>query len=415
MRVAVDGRVMQNRYHGIGRHTFELVTELAAAGLELVVSVPPQTGRLDVRHLRALPNVLCIPSPVDVTALRSQWALGRLFAGFAPDVMLVPYHLSTPVVHRRMPVLTMVHDCIFEREAAALPRGRALFLARYRLATRLALRSASTVATVSEATRRDLHRFYGVDLPHENVIPHGVSLRFFATQDQPDPRPAGLPRRYVLHVGVRRPHKNQRLLVEALAGLRGPLEDVGLVLVGDKDERFKDGIDDLIAEHGLQNRVHQLADVDDAQLGGLYTHACVFAFPSTIEGFGLPILEAMAAGTPVVASSTEAVVEASAHAAHIVPDWQPATWTAALAAVITSPAHSAELQRLGGAVAARNGWAASAQRTLTLLEATAAIPTSRRLRASGSRPSSSSWSSSSSPSSGSAQPAVGTTPREVRR
>ncbi len=167
-------------------------------------------------------------------------------------------------------------------------------------------------------------------------------------------------------------HKNQRVLVEALAALRSDLHPTSrLVLVGQPDPRCPDEVGELTATLGLSDRVRRYTHIDDETLLGLYANAAVFAFPSLAEGFGLPVLEAMAAGLPVVASDAEAVQEAAGGGAIIVPARAASQWAQALARVLGDPQLARDLTELGRAVAARHTWSQSAERTLALLTASA--------------------------------------------
>ena len=109
-----------------------------------------------------------------------------------------------------------------------------------------------------------------------------------------------LPERFILAVGAHRPHKNHEVLVRALAAVPG---DVGLVIVGYFDPSFRDPLPGLIAELGLESRVTLVPEVAEEWLPAVYRAASVFAFPSLAEGYGIPVLEAMAAGVPVVMSN----------------------------------------------------------------------------------------------------------------
>jgi glycosyltransferase involved in cell wall biosynthesis len=404
LRILVDGRVMQDRYHGIGRYAFELLRELAGRDVELTLLYCPDRGRLDVPKLAACRTVRPVASRVPVASVRSQWLLRQTARRARPDVIFIPYHLSTPVRRGRIPVLAMIHDCVFERAAAAGPAdgpsggggggggGRAFSLA-YGAATRVAARAADAIAVPSQAARRDLRRFYGIELPAEAIVPHGVGAQFFPPDSpespespdspespagpdslaRPRPRPPGLdlPDRYILHVGAQRPHKNQRVLVRALAELAGRHPGLGLVLVGQPDPRFPDEIGELTRALGLDGRVRRYAHLDDEMLLGVYANAAIFGYPSLVEGFGMPVLEAMAAGLAVVASDAEAVREVAGGAAVIVPARDPGAWARELDRVLTDSGLAGELRRRSRAAAAGHTWAQAADRTLTLLSRTA--------------------------------------------
>ena len=373
MRVAVDGRVLVDRYHGIGRYTWEVLRRLAADDLRLAVLLPPDTGRIDTAPLLARADVVTARAAAAPVSAGGQRELHGWLHRMRPDVLLSPYHLAAPLPAARCAVVPVVHDCMFERGVAATPGGPAAgwaFRSGYRVATATVLATAARAVTISQASRSDLTRFYRRVLPPTDVVGHGVSDRFALVCRRPHDVPDGS-RRYVLTVGVRRPHKNQRVLLEALARLPAELSDVGLVVVGQRDDRVPDELPALVERLGLDGRVRLAEDVGDAELGELYAGAAAFAFPSLAEGFGLPVLEAMAAGVPVVCSDADAVVEAGGGAAVVVPARNPDAWAGALAGLLSHPAAAADRVAAGRVVAAARTWDAAAGATLAVLRAAA--------------------------------------------
>ncbi len=173
--------------------------------------------------------------------------------------------------------------------------------------------------------------------------------------------------RCVLHVGVHRPHKNHAVLVAAFAEVARAIPDVRLVLVGQPDPRFPLSVPDIARAHGVEDRVDVLPEVDNDELARLYGGASVFAFPSFVEGFGLPVLEAMAAGVPVVASDAAAAVEASGGAALNVSARDVRGWAEALTRVLADRGLAARMAAHGREVASAATWERSAERTLRLL------------------------------------------------
>lgn len=365
LNVLVDGRVMQDHYHGIGRYTFELLLELSKHNVRLVVLHNPNVGRLDVSELLDRPSVYGLECRVPVASLRSQLVLSQSVLTFRPDVVLVPYHLGTPFLHGKTPIVSVMHDCIFERSAAA--NGHSIFSATYTAFSRLAVRSATALACPSESSRSDISRFYRTDVPPEAVLPHGVGAQFFSLSNRPRPVSTQLPERYILHVGARRPHKNQSVLVKALVELRRRHPDLGLVLVGQSDPRVPDEVSSLIKTLDLTRYVYQFTSADDDLLQDLYANAAVFAYPSLVEGFGMPVLEAMAAGLPTVTSDAEAVVEVASGGALVVPATVTERWVEALDQVLSDPETAQQLRERGRAVATKHTWARSAELTLALL------------------------------------------------
>jgi len=369
---------MQDNYHGIGRHTFELVRRLAERNVELLVlRDPSKPGRLDVDGL-AGPRVRLIDLAIPVVSPAAQPRWPGLLSATGPDVLVVPYHLAAPWLHPGVPTVAFVHDCIFEADPAFAPGGRHFRLA-YQMATRLALARSTVVATVSEATRQELRHRYGCRLPDDAVVPHGVGDQFRALAgDVADHSSRWGRGRYVLHVGAQRPHKNHSVLIAAFAEVAKMLPEVQLILVGQPDRRFPPTIPQLIRAHALTGRVHVLEKVDDDELLSLYAHAAAFAFPSLVEGFGLPVLEAMAAGVPTVTSDAAAVVEAGGGASLVVPARDIRGWAQALVRVLTDASLAADLVARGRDVAADQTWDRAADRTLRLLEGVCAHRTDGR-------------------------------------
>jgi glycosyltransferase involved in cell wall biosynthesis len=370
MRVAVDGRVVRDNYHGIARHTLELLRVLRGDDVELVVlqgTAPDR--RLSLRELAGEPGVELVPFPARLASLAEQRQWPAVLRAVSADVLFVPYHLATPW-WSPIPVVTVIHDCIFEADPAFAPSG--WVRGAYRAVTRLAITRATTVATVSQATRADLRRHYGLAIPPGNVVRHGVNPAFGGPC--PPERLAeararlSLPERYVLHVGVRRPHKNQSVLLKAFARLAGDHPGLGLVLVGGPDERFPDPVPGLVAALGLGDRVRLLPNVPEPLLVPVYRGASAVAFPSHIEGFGLPVLEAMAAGVPVVASTAPAVGEVTEGAAVLVSPDDTEGWAAALTRVLGDRGLAGGLRARGHEVVSRHTWDAAGSRTRQLLE-----------------------------------------------
>ncbi len=207
----------------------------------------------------------------------------------------------------------------------------------------------------------------GVEEGRIRLVPYGPGQDFRPITDggqlEATLRRYGVRRPYVLSVCRAYVHKNLAGLLRAYAVLRGRRGDVQLVLTG---ERYRAGgdLDRLTEELGLRDRVVFTGFVSNAELNALYSGADAFAFPSLAEGFGLPVLEAMACGTPVVASDASAVPEAVGEAGVVADARDPESFAAALARVLEDRALAAHCRARGAARVALFDWAASARRTL---------------------------------------------------
>ncbi len=295
-----------------------------------------------------------VETDLPVTALHRVAALRRLLGGLDAGVLYSPYHAFTPLA-ASCPVVSAVHDCIWE-ENPAYAGGRARQLAFLGLSW-ACLQRTSAVVVPSRATAQALTRYYP-RVAGTVVIPNGVGLPrpgtgTAATVEQT--RSAlDLPRLYLLHIGARRPHKNQVLLLDMLARLD---PSVSLVLVGRRDPRMRDDVDERIHRLGLRDRVRVIDSVDDQHLPALYGGAAAFVFPSLVEGYGIPPLEAMAAGTPVVASAIPVLAEVCQQAASLVSPFDLDGWVSAVERILTDPAATDQKVMLGRDVARRSGWA----------------------------------------------------------
>jgi alpha-1,3-rhamnosyl/mannosyltransferase len=235
----------------------------------------------------------------------------------------------------------------------------------YRVAHGLALRSARWVLAISEATRQDLARFFRLDPARVTVTPLAVDARF-APQPAPVVQAArqryGLPERYVLFLGSNKPHKNLSGLVQSWPSVVRRQPGARLVIAGHWDERFPEARR-LSQELGLQDSVRFAGPIADADLPAVYSGAALFVFPSFYEGFGLPVLEAMACGAPVVCSNTSSLPEVAGDAALLVDPGDHAALAEAIGAVLAD-AHVAEaMRRRGVSQAARFTWEATALAT----------------------------------------------------
>ena len=215
----------------------------------------------------------------------------------------------------------------------------------------LAARRAAGFICVSDATRADLVARYPALDSRAVAIPLGVGERFL-----------GLGGEYVLAVGTREPRKNLARLIEAFAGLPRELrERFRLAVAGAQ------GWDESQAHASADERVVMLGFVDDADLPSLYAGASVFAFPSLGEGFGLPVLEAMAAGTPVLTSDRSSLPEVAGDAALLVDPTAISSIRAGLARLLADSGLRSDLAARGRGRAATFTWERTARATLDYL------------------------------------------------
>ncbi len=269
----------------------------------------------------------------------------------------------------RCPTVVTVHDLSF----ALFPEwARGANAAYLRLFTRLSCKKATRIIAVSEHTRRDVIRLYGVADDKVQAIPHGVDARFSPRSGQEIAefrRTHALPEHFILFVGTLEPRKNLVKLIQAFSNIKSQLSNLKLVLVGGRgwadDEIFA-----AIEKLGLHEHViwAGYAPADDLPLW--YNSADVFAFPSLYEGFGMPLLEAMACGTPVVTSTAACLPEVAGDAALIVPPDDADALADALQRALTDRAVRQTLRANGLARAAAFTWEDTARRTAAVYRQT---------------------------------------------
>ena len=355
--------------HGLARSVMKLATHMREpdGGLALRVLVNPHLEQ--IFPLSELPaHVDVIGTDVTVFAQYRSWELARLIRAVDAAVLYVPYPTFTPLV-RPCPFVVTLHDCTIESDVGFA--GSWFRQAATRTITRMALRRAAVMTAPSLASLADIRRHYPA-APNPTLIPNGVDVRPFGQVTASAMAEARaryqLPEKFVLAVGAHRPHKNHEVLVQAMAAVPG---DVGLVIVGNPDHSFRDPLPGLIAALGLESRVRLLPDVADEWLPAVYRAASVFAFPSLTEGYGLPVLEAMAARVPVVTSDIAVMAEVAGSAALMVPPRDVAGWISAITRVLGDAALAARLTEAGRAAAAGASWEHGASALCGLLSAVA--------------------------------------------
>ena len=324
--LGIDGRVLDDRFHGIGRITYELLVRLATGEREIVLFLDEgqQSQRFDLDAIAGLPGVRAVPFRHGLSSVTQFLAWPSALRKAGVGVALFPYHLGAAVIGARRRV-AVIHDCIFEEDRSYAPdtRTRLLYIALTKVVAR-----RTTVVTPSLASAAAVGRFHHVRVPPEHVVEWGVGGQFSSAVTRPEVvNGRTIPDTYFLHVGARRPHKNVPHLVRVLASLPAHHH---LILVGSADPRWPDETMSTARELGVADRVIELSSVSEADLLGLYAGARAFLYPSFVEGFGLPLLEAMAAGTPVLASDIPVFREVAEGAGLLAPPAEVEPWVRAV-------------------------------------------------------------------------------------
>jgi len=259
-----------------------------------------------------------------------------------------------------------IHDVIYRIHPEAHAGWRSLAL---RALVPLAARRSDRVIVPSKSTRDDLMRLLKVPEEKIDLVRNGLGTPLAKRWDSEE----DLRRRYdlgarpfVLTVSLKRPHKNLLRLLEAIALIPGERRPI-LVLAGHRTP-YEDELRARAAELGLGDDTRFLGWVPDEELEGLYRSSSCFVFPSLYEGFGLPVLEAMARGVPVACSNRGALVEVADSAALTFDPEQPHAIAAAIERLLADPAERERLRHAGRENAARFTWVEAARRTFETYE-----------------------------------------------
>ncbi len=351
---------------GTERYSLHLIRELVAQGeahrFRLYRSTAPP---LDLLLPSDRVEWRVIPFPRLWTHVRLAWEV----AAHRPDLLFVPSHVL-PAIHPRRSVVT-VHDLGYRFFPQAHPRFQRWYLD---FSTRANARAAMHILADSEATRADLTGEYGADPAKISVVYPGVdeSLR---PETDPDVLAQvrdryGLGPRYLLYLGTLQPRKNLVRLLEAFRLFRevdAAHEDVQLVLAG-KVGWLADEIVGGVGRLGLEGSVVLPGFVPDQERGALLSGALAFLFPSLYEGFGFPVLEAMACGAPVLCSNSSSLPEVAGEAAWLVDPLDEGAIAAGLVRLVGDEALRHRLAAQGFEQVRRFSWRRTGAEVLAVLE-----------------------------------------------
>ena len=359
MRIGIDARKLHD--FGIGTYIRNLLRELGKLDhdTEYVILCSPD----DDAAVRAFGDNF---RPVIETAgnysvseqIRIPLALWRERV----DLFHAPHYVLPPLV--RCPSVVTIHDCIHLLFPQYLPNRFALAYARTSIA--LAAKRSTRVITGSESAKRDIQRFVDVPPGKIDVIYHSYDPIFGVEPDADTVHRVReryqLHSEFVLYAGSVRPHKNLERLIEAFQIVRSRgLDELKLVLIGDDISKYT-ALRRAVHRYQLHNYVRFLGHVPGDTLAVMYRLAGVFVFPSLYEGFGLPPLEAMASGTPVVASNASSLPEVTGDAALLVDPYSAAAIAEGIHRVLTDNDLRSDLRRRGPLRARQFSWESSVRR-----------------------------------------------------
>jgi glycosyltransferase involved in cell wall biosynthesis len=365
VRIAIDARKLHD--FGIGTYLRNLLRHLARIDSRTEYVLLCHAADMDL-PAQLGPNFRSVLEPSGNYSVREQVHVPWVLLRERPDLFHAPHYVLPPLIRCRSVVT--IHDTIHLTFPQYLPNRMAYAYARASMWA--AARRSDRILTVSEASKRDILRYFRVPPEKVVVVPNAIDERF---SREPDPQHVERVRerfqlqgRFVLYVGNIKPHKNLVRLIEAFHALRRHgLEDVKLLIIGDEISKYPE-LRRAVHHYKLHKYVRFLGYLPDETLAILYRLAALFVFPSLYEGFGLPPLEAMASGTPVVTSNISSLPEVTGDAAVLVDPYDPAAIEAGMRRVLTDPALVAEMRRKGLQRATAFSWEASVRRTWAIYQ-----------------------------------------------
>jgi glycosyltransferase involved in cell wall biosynthesis len=322
MKIAIDARKWRD--YGIGTYVRNLVRHLARLDRETTYFLfCPSADQATLRDLAE--NFVPVVDDSRGYRLQEHISIPQKLRSLGVDLFHTP-HYVLPLLCRGRSVVT-IHDCIHLLFPEYLPNSYAKHYAKFMMGQ--AISRSEMILTVSDASRNDILRFYPDADPEKlHVVPNAIDP---AILDEPSEEDMARVReryqirgRFVLYAGNIKPHKNLERLIAAFGQLkqRPGHEDVKLFIAGDDAHKYL-SLRRAVETAGVRHDVRFFGFVPDATHAALYRMAALFAFPSLYEGFGLPPLEAMACGTPVLTSRLSSLPEVVGDAAVLVDPYNP--------------------------------------------------------------------------------------------
>lgn len=355
-RIGIDGRM--HAHSGIGRYITMLLKHLPSAAdgeRQFVVFSPDRFADGPFRYITTRSGPLSFFEQFDLYK-----------SGFGDDLDLFHSPQFNIPLFSTVPQVTTIHDCAYVK----YPEEFSNILDRclYTFMFRIALMKSKKIIAVSHATKEDLQRIYGVRAEKIRVVHEGVDEEFFESpagseQDMPDVNGP-----FMLFVGIPRPRKNLERILRAFAATKGHIDgQMKLVIAGPEDNRFLN-IRQLTAKLNIEKSILLTGSITDQQLSSLYRSATCFLFPTLYEGFGLPILEAMASGAPVITSQRPAHMEIAGDAAFLVDPVDVGAMTEAIIRISEDNSFREGLIQKGLDRARMFSWETCAEQTLAVYD-----------------------------------------------
>ena len=365
MKIGVDARLLSRPLTGIGRYTLEMCRALSIVSNVSLCLYSPAPFRPE--SMLGLETANIRTGSWEAGVLRQLWAetyLPKWATNDAVDVFWGPAHRLPLRLPKSMARVVTIHDLVW-KYAGDTMRPLSRFLERCQ--TPLAVHSADAVIAVSGSTANAVMSEFGIDNDKLNVVHLGANLAAieppFSSLQQ-----FGIDRPYFLFVGTIEPRKNLTRLLTAYSNLAQSVKDQAVLVIAGGEGWGGVNIHDAVDSLGLRGNVHLLGYVDEPTLVGLYANAQFLAMPSLYEGFGLPLIEAMAYGVPVLTSDNSSMPEVAGNAGLLVDAKDVNSISDGLDQLITNKELRSRLAANAKINADRFSWDESADRILAVFE-----------------------------------------------
>ena len=369
VHLIVDATCLGNRLTGLERYTLEVVKQMIRLnmGCNFKLSVLLSQGSECLFGECEVPNITYYESPVRARIATEQIWIPWMVYVLSPTHGFFPAFPPSPIIYRlrNFKVLKTVYDGAMWRYPATLSWKNKLYMrplesfgiGHYDVIHTISRFSADEISNFfPSASRKIVNSSIGIDLDSFKIKPVEEELAAVIKKYE-------LPSKFILFVGTIEPRKNLLFLLHAIDELRNSMPKCHLVMAGREGWGIAE-VRQLIQSLHLEKHVSMLGSVPDAQLSSLYRLASLFVFPSIYEGFGLPIIEAMASGTPVIASNTSSIPEAAGDAAILLSPHDKSAWVEAITRVLGDANLSAGMSTAGLEQANRFSWRSVADKIL---------------------------------------------------
>lgn len=362
MKIAIDAREMVGAVAGKGRYVAEVAKALATINKENIYFLYSKQS-VDIKLPKNFQNVLIGGLP----GLRQLWlALDAKKRGcdlfFSPTGYL-------PVIFSLIPSVVTVHDLAIFVTKDARPALKTLIAEKLLLG--MVIKKARHITAVSESTKNDLVRLFGVPKEKITTTLLGYDKAAYQPQTKNDSeilKSYKLKPNYLLFIGTLEPRKNIVGLIKAYSQLSKELQTKYPLVIGGKKGWFYEEIFATVKQLNLENEIKFLGRVPDNHLPALYRNAKIFLFPSFYEGFGLPVLEALACGTPVVTANISSLPEVVGEAGILVNPYNTSDISQAIGKLLTDDKTYTMLKEKSPEQAEKFDWTETAKRTLKVFE-----------------------------------------------